>query len=297
MTWKKLGRALLYPPAAVMLLLLPAAAAAVLCAMHYLDSNHPVACVTYALAAYTLTVWCMQAPRLVRALRTFKRDNRLARRWFGDAHLRVTAALTGSLLWNAAYGLFQLVLGVYHATFWYYSTACYYLLLALMRLFLLRHARRHSAGAAMRAELVRYRACGVILLVMNLALSVMIFFMVYWDRAYHHHEITTIAMAAYTFTSLTLAIVGTVRYRRYQSPVYSASKAISLASACVSMLTLEATMLTTFGGDGMGHAAQRIMLGTSGGAVSIFIIAMAVYMIVRGGQQLKTTEETSHGTQ
>lgn len=293
MRWK----ALLYPPAAVLLLLAPVSAAAVICAMSLLDANHPAACAAYALAAYTLTVWCLRAPRLVRALRTFKRDNRYARRWFGDPHLRVTAALTGSLLWNAAYGLFQLVLGVYHATFWYCSTACYYLLLALMRLSLLRHARRHSAGEDVRAELARYRFCGMFLLAMNLALSVMIFFMVYWDRTFRHHEITTIAMAAYTFTSLTLAIIGVVRYRRYRSPVYSASKAISLASACVSMLTLEATMLTTFGGADTAPIFRRVMLGASGGAVSVFIIAMAAGMLARANAQLKqlqATEETSH---
>ena len=69
------------------------------------------------------------------------------------------------------------------------------------------------------------------------------------NRTFHHHEITTIALAAYTFTSLTFAIINTVKYRKYHSPVYSASKAISLASACVSLLTLESTMLTTFGNE------------------------------------------------
>ena len=122
---------------------------------------------------------------------------------------------------------------------------------------------------------------------MNLALSLMIFFMVYWDKTFHHHEITTIAMAAYTFTSLALAIVNTVKYRKYNSPVYSASKAISLAAACVSMLTLESTMLTTFHDGSMDLTSRRIMLGASGGVISVFIIAMAIFMIVQGTKKLK----------
>ena len=136
-------------------------------------------------------------------------------------------------------------------------------------------------------ELKKYRACGIILLVMNLALALMIFFMVYWNRTFIHHEITTIALAAYTFTSLTLAIINTVKYRKYNSPVYSASKAISLASACVSMLTLESTMLTTFGDGTMSLTGRRILLGISGGVISVFIIAMAIYMIVNGTKKIK----------
>ena len=98
---------------------------------------------------------------------------------------------------------------------------------------------------------------------MNLALALIIFFMVYWNRTFNHHEITTIAMAAYTFTALTMAIINIIKYKKYNSPVYSASKAISLASACVSMLTLESTMLTTFGDGTMDLTARRMMLGIS----------------------------------
>ena len=79
----------------------------------------------------------------------------------------------------------------------------------------------------MLQELKKYRACGIIFLIMNLTLALIIFFMVYWNRTFHHHEITTIALAAYTFTSLTFAIINIFKYRRLGSPVYSASKAIS----------------------------------------------------------------------
>ena len=114
--------------------------------------------------------------------------------------------------------------------------------------------------------------------------------LVQYNRTFHHHEITTITMAAYTFTSLTMAIINVFKYRKYNSPVYSASKAISLASACVSMLTLESTMLTTFGGSTMTLITKKIMLGTSGGVISVFIIVMAIYMIVQSSKKLKALE-------
>ena len=140
----------------------------------------------------------------------------------------------------------------------------------------------------MNSELKRYRACGIVLLFMNLALALIVFFMVYWNRTFDHHMITAIAMAAYTFTALATAIVNVVKYRKYQSPVYSASKAISLAAASVSMLTLESTMLTTFGN---GEINTRLMLGLTGGVVVAFIVAMAIYMIARATKQLKKIKE------
>ncbi len=99
-------------------------------------------------------------------------------------------------------------------------------------------------------------------------------------------------MAAYTFTTFTFAIINIVRNRQYKSPVYSASKAISLAAACVSMLTLETTMLTTFGDGTMKPLARKILLGCSGGVISVFIIIMAIYMIVRATKALKTANNT-----
>ena len=150
----------------------------------------------------------------------------------------------------------------------------------------------------MREELIKYRACGAVFLLMNLALALIVFFMVYWNRTFEHHMITAIAMAAYTFTAFTVAIVNIVKYRKYNSPVFSASKAISFAAACVSMLTLASTMLTTFGDGTMGSIEQKIMLGSIGFAVSAVVVAMAITMIVQGTKKLKTlNSEVENGKQ
>ena len=99
--------------------------------------------------------------------------------------------------------------------------------------------------------------------------------------------ITAIAMAAYTFTAFTVAIVNVVKYRKYNSPVFSASKAISLAAALVSMLTLESTMLTTFADETMTTTTQKWMLGATGAVITALIVATAIYMIITGTKKLK----------
>ena len=139
----------------------------------------------------------------------------------------------------------------------------------------------------MQTELIKYRACGWIFLLMNLALTLIVFFMLYWNRTFTHHMITAIAMAAYTFTALTVAIVNIVKYRKYNSPVFSATKAISFAAACVSMLTLTSTMLTTFKDETMDTFAQKSMLAAVGFSVSGVVVLMAIYMIMHSTKRLK----------
>lgn len=285
--WKKIGKRLLFPPMALLWVLLPVAAALLVYAMTVLGGENPVSIAAYVLAAYTLTIWCCRIPRIISFARKVKRDNKYFRIWTGDVRLRMGATLFGGFTWNGLYAIFQLWLGVYHGSFWYCSMAAYHGLLAIMRLSLAGYTCRHNPGEDMPRELRKYRNCGVVLLVMNLVLGMMVFFMVCWNRTFRHHQITTIAMAAYTFFSFTMAIINVVKFRRIGSPVYSASKAIALASACVSMLTLESTMLTAFGGETTDLITRRIFLGATGAAVSLIILAMAVSMITRANQQLK----------
>ena len=287
MFMKKLAHALLFPHPAILLVLIPAAACFLVYSMVFLGTESAAAILSYVIAFYTLTAGCLRIPALIRTVRAFRRENKYARRWLADPRLRINVTLYGTLLWNTAYALLQLCTGLAHRSFWFGSLAAYYLTLAVMRFFLVRHTRRHAPGERMAEELRRYRICGIVFLVMNLALALMIFFMVYWNRTFRHHEITAIAMAAYTFTSLTLAIRGAVTYKKYNSPVWSAARAISLAAAAVSMLTLESTMLTAFGETTMSLAGRRILLGVSGGVISAFIIAMAVRMIVLGTKKMR----------
>ncbi len=295
MNWKRLWRVVLFPPWAVLLLLPLPVAAWLIYGLLRLTETHPLRIASYVVAFYALSVWCARIPEAVRLFGRVKKNNRLLRRWLEDPGLRVNVSLVGSVLWNGAYAALQLGLGIYHREIWFYSLAAYYALLAGLRFYLVRHTLRHKPGERPAQERKRYRACGWVFLLMNLALSGMMLYMIQGSRAVHHHEITTIAMAAYTFTTLTMAILNVIRYRRYQSPALSAAKAISLAAACVSMLTLENTMLTTFGTEAMTHQTQTLFLGLSGGAVSAWIIAMAVYMLTQG--RGKTTETSGDAGQ
>lgn len=291
MNWKKIGKALLFPHGLVVALLVIAAAAALVYGFVALPETAPGRIAGYVLAFYALVVACLAVPGWIAGLRRFRRENRYARRWLGDARLRVNVTLSGNLLWNGGYAALQLGLGIYHRSSWFYTLAGYYFSLAVMRLILVRYTLRHQPGENMCRELKLSGACGWVFLLTNLAMSAMIFYMIYENRMVAHHEIITIAMAAYTFATLTIAIVNLVKYRKYNSPVFTASKLVSLAAACVSMLTLEGTMLSTFGAEGMTPGVQRLFLALSGGGVSILLIVTAVYMIGKANRNINCLEK------
>ncbi len=287
MDFKTLGKKLLFPHIAIMILLVPVSVALLVGSMVFIGTESPLAYVSYVIAAYTLTVWCMKIPDTIKLFKTFKEKNKYAKIWRTNTRLRINVSLYASLFANALFGMFQLMLGIYHRTFWFFSIGAYYICLGVVRFFLLSHTRRYAPGKKMENELSRYRACGWVLLLMNLALSVIVFFMIYWNRTFRHHMIVAIAMAAYTFTAISLAIVGAVKYRKYNSPVISASKAISFAAALVSLLTLESTMLTAFGDGTVSAMQHKLMLGITGAVISLLIVMTAIYMIATATKKLK----------
>ncbi len=286
----KVFKAVLFPPKAVLIVSLPTGIAALVYAFMFLNESDPIRITAYVISFYVLTIWCVRIPRIIRFFTNVKNNNKYLQRWLKDTRFRTNITLSLTTIWNTAYAVFQLCLGIYHGSAWFYALSSYYFFLAIMRFFLVRYSIENMPGENMRRELRRYRSCGVVFLPMNTAISFMIFYMICENRDVSHHEITVIATAAYTFTALSAAIVNIVKYRKYKSPVLSASKSISLAAACVSMITLERTMLETFGSESMAPQTKTLFLALSGGAVSIFTVTAAIYMIIKANRNIKRLE-------
>lgn len=284
---KKLLKRILMPHGAVLLLLALLSAFLLPYSFLAFGSDSLVSYVVYALSAYTLTAACFRAPSLIRYFKGLRDSNRYVNRLTGDTRLRVKLSLYGSLGINTAYALLQLGLGIRHRSYWFYSFAVYYAMLVLMRFLLLRDVKgKRPDEEDTVSELKRYRFCGAVLLLMNTALTSIVFFITYRGYTFEHSEITTIAMAAYTFTSFSMATVNLIKYKKYRSPLYSAAKTVNLVAASVSMLTLETTMLSTFGADS-DYGFRQLMTGITGITVCLFILCISVYMIYNATNKLR----------
>lgn len=287
MNWKNFWKNLLYPPLWVNLILTPLSIGFLVCSLVFLDEASVLSIISYVLATYTLTVNCLQIPKFIAFCKRVKTENKYLNKLTTDVHFRMIFSLYGSLAFNIAFAIFQLGLGFYHNSLWFFSMFAYYTLLAILRFLILTHTKKHLPTEELFAETKKYLLCGWLLLVFNLALSVVITIVVLQNKTFHHHEITTIALASYTFLTFTFAIINRVKYKKYNSPIYTSAKNISLITASVSILTLESTMLTTFGGNSSPKFNQ-IMLACTGFVVMAFSILVAISMIIKGSKNLKT---------
>ena len=288
--WKKILFKILFPPVWLVVVLVLAAIVGMVYAFGMGHSEDISGYVAYGISAYALTVFCARSPGMIRAVRNIKQDNRYISRYFSDPHLRVKISLYGSVGMNTLYGVMHLFSGFINHSAWFYTLAGYYGLLAVMRYFLLKETVHEVPGTNKFWELLHYRLCGVLLLLMNIFLGGMVSYIVWQNRGYQYHEIPTIAMAAYTFWSMALAIKNVIQYRRYESPVMSAAKALSLCAALVSMLTLETAMLSAFGAEN-GPEFRQTMTALTGAAVCVFILAAAIYMIVRSTKEINAIKK------
>lgn len=284
--FKKLLLKLLFPHIAIVILSVPIAAALLIYAFAYTDANLAVSYAGYVFSAYSLTIVCARAPKIFQKLKAIKAQNKYITLYQQDARLRVNISLYGSVTLNILYALLQLFSGFYFHSIWFYALSGYYALLAIIRFFLLKDTRKIIPGKDKFYEFLVYRLCGILLLLMNISLSVIVSYIVWQNRGFEYHSIHTIAMAAYTFTSMTLAIFNVIKYKRYESPLLSGARMISLVSAVVSMLSLETAMLTAFGEPG-NDSFRQIMTALTGTAVCLFVLFLAIYMIVHSTKEIK----------
>lgn len=283
---KRILKNIIFPNTIFVLILFPLAIGILLYSMIKFGSESIYSIVSYALSFYALTVLCIKIPSIIKVIRKFKSENKYYLKYKEDVNLRINISLYASLVLNISYSVFQLCLGLYHSSFWFYSMAVYYILLSLVRFYLVNYTKQYKPGDKVLLEYKKYNFCGWIMLLMNTAVTVIIFFIIHFDRTFYHHQITTIALAAYTFLTFSLSIYNFIKYRKYNSPVYSAAKTINLICACVSMMTLTTTMLTTFGNNDVLEF-KKVLLGIVGGLVSVFILATSIQIIVYTRKKIK----------
>lgn len=285
--WKTLCKRLLYPSGwlIIVLSLLSVAGLAVVFIMGW--SETPFAYAVYPLSAYSLTVVCaFFAKRLSgysRGIRQKVSNHPLGNRYMTDAAFRVRISLYVSLAINLAYAVFNLTAGVIYSSFWLIAVAVYFILLSLLRFMLLRYMHAGEEKQGLLHEYRRYRLCGLLMLILNISLSGIVYQMVRLNQGYQYPGILIFAVAVYTFYSVVISIVDMVKYRKYSSPVLSASKAIRFVAALVSLLSLETAMLAQFGDD---EAFRRIMTACTGAAVCAVVLAVSVYMVVRSSVEI-----------
>lgn len=255
--------------------------------------NPVIVYLSYFLSAYALVITITGITGIVRLVRQGvgqhplvrkMRDIPLVDRYLREDTFRAEAALYQGFVTSLFYAGVKMFSGIFYSSVWFIALAVYYILLALMRASLLHYVRKDERNKV--SEWRRYRLCGIILLFMNFALTGIIILVVRQNSGFVYPGVLIYVMALYAFYAAITAVRNVIKFRRYGSPILSAGKVISLTAALVSMLSLETAMLTQFGAGDDGNFRQ-VMTACTGAGISVIVLGMAVFMILRSTRQLK----------
>lgn len=244
----------------------------------------------YLVSSYTLIVDCLACWKIIpgcyKSIKSRAYNNKYTGRYFTDVVFKTRVTLYRSLIINLLYVAVNAVSGIIYHTYWFGIFAVYYAIMAVMRFLLVHYVDKNQIGKSRLKELKCARQCGYILMTVNLTLSGVVLMMVYHNRGFEYQGMLIYVMAAYTFYITGAAVRECVKYRKYNSPVMSASKIIKLAAALFSMLFLETAMFSQFGSD-TSLEMQRFMIMATGAGISVVVVTMSLYMIVRTTKEIK----------
>lgn len=200
-----------------------------------------------------------------------------------DVHYRIKFFSHLTLIFNICYFIFLLITSLIISSNWFFVMAVYYGLLSIVRAFVFKEVIKPKDQIA---KIKTLRFCGYFFLLINFVVSVLMFILIFIGKHVVYHKIIVITLATHAFSTLTIAIIGSVKFIKQKDFVYSSIKLINLVSASVSMVTLTNTMLSTFGDD--VELLRSIILPLLCIAVSFFIIATSIIMIKKANLALKS---------
>ena len=211
--------------------------------------------------------------------------------------LKVAGSPYVGLIINFAYAIANCILGFITRSWWFITVGVYYTVLATTRFSVLMIEKKSNDNSV--TELFAKRITGILLLVLSLCLTGVNVLSAVEDRGTKFHEIVMIAIATYSFTKITVAIIGLVKSKKIHSPVTSILRNISFADAVVSIYTLQRSMLVSFPGMAPSEIKLfNILTGTAAWIVVMFLginlvggkhVNMAKSKIVKANEKIAET--------
>lgn len=245
-------------------------------------TSYGLAGVGLAYSVYTIVIYAPGLKgRLMKRLMEIEFTRLMIRNW----GFRTVVTSTVSFAMTLFSSITNAYLGISERSIWFGALAAYYIFLAFMRSGLLiyhRKKRDFESEGLTRAR--KYMQCGVLLLVLNAALSSAIAQMIFDDRSFEYKDWLIYAFAAYAFYKIIMSVRNAIKARRQDDLTIQAIREINMVDAAVSILALQTALLHTFSDATVDISLFNTLTGS---AVSLFSITLSIMMIVRGSKKIK----------
>ena len=189
-------------------------------------------------------------------------------------------AAIGALGVNLAYAVYHGVLGAHGRSLWFMAMCAFYAIFAAMRFCAVLCARGQARRGCADAQTFITRACGALLVTLSFVLAMVVYLSLSQNVDAGRGEIVMISIAAYTFFKIAVTLVRGARSRGDPSPLSFALQGVGYAEIATSVLTLQRSMLASFGGMPPGRA--HMMNALTGAAVYLLVLALGIRMLILG---------------
>lgn len=291
--WIKIAKRLLFPHKALIVLFILITIPLLIYSLGYDEANPIIAYGSYVFSAYTLTIFVVQLPPIIKWVKRGLYANYYSSRYLSEPMLRAKISLYTGFGINVIYATLKFLAGLYYRSIWLGAIAVYYVLLSIIRFGLVKRerylAKQEDNKEKRLHELKTYRFCGYLMFLLNVAVAGLAIQMIWQNKSYSYPGFLIYAFAAYSFYCFGIAIKNMIKYRKLEQPLLSAAKMISFACALTSILALQTALLTQFGTG--QEFFSRLMNSLTGTAVCLTVFLLSIRMIRRAGREIKKIEE------
>ena len=201
------------------------------------------------------------------------------RKMVSSQRYRMILSAAIAFVFNLLYAVYHCVLGILNLSFWFIAMCAFYGILAIMRFSAVLCERNHQKSPDNDTELFVMKLSGILLVILSIVLATVSYISLSQNIAAKHGEIIMITIATYTFYKITMAIVKAIKQHKNPSPLLRTIRNIGYAEVAASILTLQRSMLASFGTMSAGNI--HFMNAVTGAAVCLFVLILGLSMITK----------------
>ena len=209
--------------------------------------------------------------------------------WQSDYDFKTLTASSGSLALTVVFALYNGFLGAYHSSLWYGTISAYYLILSVLRGYIILSERRIARrDCREQARKRAYLVSSVLLLLLNASLAVPVSLLVMRQKPLNMTLIPAIAMAVNTTYKIVMASVNLKRRKRSDNSLVRLLRTIGFVDALMSILTLQNTLIMV---NMKEESAEMLTLSAiTSAAIMLTVLALSVAALRKGIVSLKRKE-------
>ena len=197
---------------------------------------------------------------------------------FNDYYKLTIITAVISMITGLLFALFNGLIGIISDAPWNLYISIYYVLLIIVRMETLIFEKKAYKDNNNEIRKKAYIASFCILMVLNIALIGPIVLMIKNLRPGNIGMILSIAMAAYSFTSITIAIINAKKSIKHDNLLVKQNRIIDLISALVSILILQHTLIVVNG----DYTQDLVIMSVfTSAAIWAFIVFITIFSFVK----------------